>query len=911
MNIARYDIILEATSNFGTVKKDASDLASVLNRGQEAIKRNADQQQRLSKAQEQTSRTSSQLRSAFLDKIKTVDLFGVNLGGVITRLSMFRDSASGVVSSIADFERRIVGQNRALSSFSSILRNGAQGLSSFGTGFLNIVRSVPLLNRGLNAVTGGLRLFRAALIGTGIGAIVIAFTSLLALFTRTQRGLNLMERASTAVGTAFAVVTDRLSSFADGLLEIATDENGDFSITAAFKSLGTVIVNNVINRFKSLLIFGRAVSELLDGEFRKAAASAAEAAIQLGTGLDADQQSGIAAGIANTVEEIEREVTAADLLIQRLQALREARLALEVATARSRSEQKELNRLVEDTTATFTERIDAARRVGELESGLLNRRISLQQEEVDIIKAQNALGETTLMDKQRLADAEVKLAGIVTESQERQTTNQNKLNTLIAAQRTAIQRLGEEYANLSIQLDIDTETDPLRRLTLEAARQFQEIERRRSQSLSGLSILGLTPEQEQIEIDRINEIADRSIEALNTTLRTNIQNLNNSIDTILPQQTLIERFISGDDSISIDQIFSEAQFSTLAARARAINEQLNQIGTPGNVGEARLVRNLQQELQEIIELLGDSPEADQIKMLLGSLLQVDTDVQQQSQGGFLQRLLGLDDEGFAVFQEAANKSLEATRDFVNSILEEQQRRLDGEIETQQENVARATELAEQGNSEILRAEQDRLNTLIQEREQAAARQQALAQVEAAANTLIGLTNAIAQPFPVNLAAFPLVLALIGQLSGGLGGIPAFKEGTELVGADPRYKGNKASGGPEGFLGWFNGRERIIPEDINDALKGIPNSMLPQAVAALEILSNRPSISQSKMEVVRASSSTDDKGVKQEVSNLGAKLDRLTDSVENMKMRVSIDAKGFNATQESVKKRNKRRSRSIR
>ena len=280
----------------------------------------------------------------------------------------------------------------------------------------------------------------------------------------------------------------------------------------------------------------------------------------------------------------------------------------------------------------------------------------------------------------------------------------------------------------------------------------------------------------------------------------------------------------------------------------------------------------------------------------------------EDMGGFLQRLLGLDDEGFAEFQDAAGQALEGTREFVNSILEEQQRRLDGEIETQEENVARATELAQQGNAEILAAEQDRLNTLLQEREQAAARQQALAQVEAAANTLIGLTNAIAQPFPANLVAFPLVLALIGQLSGGLGGIPGFIEGTELVGADPRFRGRRASNGQDGYLARFDGKERIVPPDVNAALNGIPNSRLPEAVAALEILSRRPNISQSKMAVVRTAVSGNRVS---DNSRIEERLDRLADSVENMRLRVSLDAKGFNASQESVKKRNKRRQRSIR
>jgi hypothetical protein len=139
-------------------------------------------------------------------------------------------------------------------------------------------------------------------------------------------------------------------------------------------------------------------------------------------------------------DEIAKDVKSAIALEEALNNLKVSNRELEVDTANLRAEIKRLNKDAEDIGLSFEKRAKAARDAGKIEEELLARRLANAEEEVRIIKTQNALNETNEEAMQKLADAEIKRANLKAESLELQTTLQNKLNTIeqqIEAERTA------------------------------------------------------------------------------------------------------------------------------------------------------------------------------------------------------------------------------------------------------------------------------------------------------------------------------------------------------------------------------------------------------------------------------------------------------------------------------------------
>ena len=82
-----------------------------------------------------------------------------------------------------------------------------------------------MASQGGTMFVGVLKLVRAALLATGIGAIIAALASLAAMFTRTQKGVELFGKAWASVTAGFDVLLDRVAVLGDALVQVF---QGDF-----------------------------------------------------------------------------------------------------------------------------------------------------------------------------------------------------------------------------------------------------------------------------------------------------------------------------------------------------------------------------------------------------------------------------------------------------------------------------------------------------------------------------------------------------------------------------------------------------------------------------------------------------------------------------------------------------------
>ncbi len=294
--------------------------------------------------------------------------------------------------------------------------NAVEGLGGVGDAVFGQIDKLTggLAGKLKNVVTGvgnftkGLNLTKVALIGTGIGAFVVALGTVVAYFTQSFEGARKLKVILEGVSAGFQVIIDRVSKF------------------------------------------GEAVVKFFSGDRIGAVKAFSEATADLG-------------------DELQREFKIAQDLERARQALIDRQREQLVTTARERAEIKALNLLAEDTTANINDRIAAAEEAGSKERALFEQRKANAEEERRILSEQIELGESSEEDFQRRAELEARVFELASESLELQTTLQNKLNTLkLEAVNLTRQQLQAEIdlANETVKAMEERQTKELETLTV-------------------------------------------------------------------------------------------------------------------------------------------------------------------------------------------------------------------------------------------------------------------------------------------------------------------------------------------------------------------------------------------------------------------------------------------------------------
>ena len=253
-----------------------------------------------------------------------------------------------------------------------------------------------------NIIKGAKTLFRAIATGvaaTGIGALLIAFTSLAAFFTKTKKGAELLEIAFAGVGAAVGVIVDRVAKFGGAIVKLFQgDRKGALEdIKGTFKDIG---------------------------------------------------------------KEIAEDTKRAIELKNAFQALRDSQRDLNVETAQQRTEIEKLKLIAEDTTKATSVRLKAAQDAFNKENDLLKRRIANAQEDLRIqqeeMKLRKIDGENLAEDLDREAELKIALANIEGESTTKQIELNNKINAIKQEQRTKDAEALAEMKDRDKELGLDT-----------------------------------------------------------------------------------------------------------------------------------------------------------------------------------------------------------------------------------------------------------------------------------------------------------------------------------------------------------------------------------------------------------------------------------------------------------------------
>ena len=253
----------------------------------------------------------------------------------------------------------------------------------------------------------------AGITATGIGALLIAFTSLITYLTRTEKGAEKFRIAMAGVGAVVDVVFDRIAAIGKAivtLFSVGTKE-GLKELKEAFSGIGTELVEDV-----------------------------------------------------KLITQLQR----------RTEALRDSERDLSVETAQRRAEIEKLKLIAEDVTKTEEERLEAAQQAFDIEQDLLDKRVENAEEAVRIAKQRAGASESSEEDLDNIRDKEVELANIQAESATKSIELNNKINAIKKEQIAKNKELAKQAQDeLDMIKDLEGQRAEIRRDELSNALQAE------------------------------------------------------------------------------------------------------------------------------------------------------------------------------------------------------------------------------------------------------------------------------------------------------------------------------------------------------------------------------------------------------------------------------------------------------
>lgn len=345
-----------------------------------------------------------------------------------------------ILDALGDNQAFGTSMNGIVNSFNNLRVN----VIALSTPFVNFVQTGRLAPAALNAtaaatgnVSTGMKILRGAIIATGIGALVVVLGSLISYFTSTQEGINKVNRVLTPLKVAFQTLIGVVQSVGKVMVE---------AFQAAWqpiKKAGELIGTFLITPLKQVIGVVKGLSKVITGDFEgaweevkkptqdlvnkakemgKAASDAKGKFSELG-----GEMKNIAGNIKATMDEALKRGQRIEEINQKLSASEADYIE---QTAKLKQQFKELNLIAEDTTKTFAEREEAARKSIDVQreiNKLAEDRNLLEQELLNLKFASN---DTSDADRAELAKKKAELAEQAAARIEAITTQNNKVNTI-------------------------------------------------------------------------------------------------------------------------------------------------------------------------------------------------------------------------------------------------------------------------------------------------------------------------------------------------------------------------------------------------------------------------------------------------------------------------------------------------
>lgn len=323
-------------------------------------------------------------------------------------LKTLRETVGSSDDSVAAYEARVADLTEQIDNLGKVTGKTA---SDYETGFLDSLSETDGVAgkaaQGVKGLGGAFKALLANPVVLVISLIVAGLAALFNAFTRSEKGAQLLSKATGLFNSVMAQLTD---------LSVAAYEAVEFLFTEpeeAISNLGEIIKENIINRFQSIPLLAKAAGDAIRAlwnrdldALKQAGEDAFTAVAQAVTGLDEEQQDNLVDAVRETTKEIINETNAFIALEERKKAVRRANRDL-VRSIEQLSTAEQLNQTIaDDSTRSFAEREAAAEKArialearAAKEIELARNNLSLLNTEIDLRRA-NGEEVENLLDQQ-------------------------------------------------------------------------------------------------------------------------------------------------------------------------------------------------------------------------------------------------------------------------------------------------------------------------------------------------------------------------------------------------------------------------------------------------------------------------------------------------------------------------------
>ena len=344
-----------------------------------------------------------------MSKTATVKLKTEGVKELTTELNAAAKAADKLDSSLEDTADAADDVGEASTQMSGGLDRMSGGLITMFKGAI----------KGAKTFVLGLKTMKGAMVATGVGALVVLVGSLVAYFTSTKKGAEMLEVASAALGVVMGKLTDTLSGMGEIMVGIFTDP------VQAIKDFGGFLKEFVMDRVDNLLeglgLLGSAIVKLFSGDFEGAMDDAVKSIENLamanpliaGTVLVVTE---LVDATKELVDETTKAVKAQNALTKASQDLRQAERDLIVDEAKKLAIIAEQEVISKDITKSYADRIAANKKAQEAEASVHAQRVANAKETLRIHQEEMGLTESLEEDYQREAELIAAVTNLDTQS---------------------------------------------------------------------------------------------------------------------------------------------------------------------------------------------------------------------------------------------------------------------------------------------------------------------------------------------------------------------------------------------------------------------------------------------------------------------------------------------------------------
>ncbi len=340
----------------------------------------------------------------------------------------YKESIKEALQESGLFGKETKAVNDIMVSFAPVFDNlkkdfkeGAALIRGNTTATEGLTKAQKLQAIATNLSSGALKIFRAALIGTGIGAIVILFGSLIAYLSTTQEGIDKVNKILAPTKEIFQALFGVVQNLGKALFDALSNPK------KLIQDLGNLIKENLINRFTAL---GKIIKSVLDGDL----SGIGDGVLQATTGVE-----NLTGKIKNAGKETSKFLADAAKrgkeIADRQIKIEEGANELILLEGKYKEQIKEANKAAEDASRSQKEREEGAKRSLEISEKLLAAQNSQLDLQIQQKKEQHKANDTNREDIKELNELIAKRNENNAAALELQTTQQTKLNSI----RTAVE----------------------------------------------------------------------------------------------------------------------------------------------------------------------------------------------------------------------------------------------------------------------------------------------------------------------------------------------------------------------------------------------------------------------------------------------------------------------------------------